>query len=163
LRLERIELYQLHTVDSKVPYADQVGALVDLQREGKIRYIGVSNVDVGHLRVARSLARVVSVQNRYNATDRESEPVLDVCDRDGIVFIPWFPLDAGDIASWPAAQGIARHHGCTVFQVAIAWLLRRSPWVVPIPGTSSVEHLEENVAAGGIVLSEGEFAELNAR
>jgi aryl-alcohol dehydrogenase-like predicted oxidoreductase len=161
LRLDRIELYQLHTVDPKVPYADSIGALADLQREGKIRSIGVSNVDVEHLRIARSLVEVVSVQNRYNATDRESEPVLDACERDGLAFIPWFPLDAGDIASWGAAQAIAQRHRCSVFQIAIAWLLRRSRAILPIPGTSSVEHLEENVAAAGIPLSEGEFAELS--
>jgi pyridoxine 4-dehydrogenase len=161
LRLDCIELYQLHAVDPKIPYADQIGALAELQREGKIRYVGVSNVGLEHLRIARSVLQVVSVQNRYNATDRESEPVLQMCERESIVFIPWFPLDAGDIGKSGPAQAIAATRGCSPFQIALAWLLARSPQMLPIPGTSSLAHLEENVAAAGIALGDGEFAQLS--
>ncbi|HTV73204.1 MAG TPA: aldo/keto reductase [Candidatus Acidoferrales bacterium] len=162
LRLDHIELYQLHTVDPRLPYADQIGALADLRKEGKIRHIGVSNVALEHLRIARSIVEVVSVQNRYNFADRESEPVLQACERDGLVFIPWFPLDAGEIGKSATVQAIAARTGCSPYQLAIAWLLRRSRQMLPIPGTSSAAHLEENIAASGVALSDDEFAELSA-
>jgi len=163
LRIDRIDLYQLHSPDSRVPLDDSVGALVDLQREGKIRHIGVSNVDISELAAARRVATIVSVQNRYNLTDRSSEPVLSACERDGIVFLPWFPLSAGSDAqrvSGPLAEVAARHQA-TPAQVAIAWLLARTPVMLPIPGTSQVKHLEENVAAADIRLSEDDFAVLD--
>jgi pyridoxine 4-dehydrogenase len=131
LRLERIDLYQLHAPDPNVPIAESLGELNALQNEGKIRHIGISNFDVDQLAQAREMSTVVSVQNRYNVEDRASDPVVDVCERDGLGFLPWAPLGAGSVDAQPA----------------IAWLLQRSPVVVPIPGTSSVEHLEENVDA----------------
>ncbi|HEY0798172.1 MAG TPA: aldo/keto reductase [Candidatus Baltobacteraceae bacterium] len=162
LRAEAIDLYQLHAVDPKVPYAEQVGVLEDLRREGKIRLVGVCNVGVDELDVARSVAPIVSVQNRYNMTDRSSEDVLEICEREGLAFLPWFPLDAGDIGESAPAQEIARAHGCSVYAVALAWLLKRSESMLPIPGTSSIEHLEENVAAARLELSDEEFRKLAA-
>lgn len=135
LRLERIDLYQLHAPDPRIPIAESLGELNALQNEGKIRHIGVSNFDVDELEQARELSTVVSVQNRYSVDDREHEPVLEVCERDGLAFLPWYPLGAGSVES-P--------------QAALAWLLKRSPVMVPIPGTSSIEHLEENVAAAAL-------------
>jgi pyridoxine 4-dehydrogenase len=155
LRTDRIDLYQLHSPDPRVPLDESVGALVDLQREGKIRHIGVSNVDISELAAARRVATIVSVQNRYNLTDRSSEPVLSKCERDGIAFIPWFPLSAGSDAacvSVPIAEVAARHQA-TPAQVAIAWLLARTPVMLPIPGTSSLAHLEENQQAARLRLS----------
>jgi aryl-alcohol dehydrogenase-like predicted oxidoreductase len=143
LRLDRIDLYQFHRPDPNVPYAESIGALAELQRAGKIRHIGVSNVSLQELSRAQRAVTVVSVQNRYNATDRDSEEVLKVCERAGMAFIPWFPLGAGrDAAHAPQA---------------IAWLLARSPVILPIPGTSSVAHLEENVAAAALRLSAKEL------
>jgi pyridoxine 4-dehydrogenase len=162
LRVQRIDLYQLHTVDPRVPLEESVGTLAELQREGKIRHIGVSNVDARQLDSARKLVPVVSVQNRYSVADRHSEGVLDACERSGIAFLPWFPLALGELAR---AQGrlaqIARGRGATSAQVALAWLLRRSPAMVPIPGTSLVAHLEENVGAAGLDLTDAEFADLS--
>ena len=157
LKLDRIDLYQLHAPDPEVPYEDSVGALRELQEEGKIRHIGVSNVSVDQLEQARSLVAVVTVQNRYNLTDRHSEDVLEACEREGIGFIPWFPLATGDLAQ-PGGplEEIAGRHGATPSQVALAWLLARSPVMLPIPGTSSVAHLEENWAALDLSLDEGE-------
>ena len=137
LRLERIDLYQLHAPDPNVPIAESLGELNALQNEGKIRHIGVSNFNADQLAQAREMTTVVSVQNRYNANDREHEPVLEACERDGLGFIPWFPLSAGDMGD----DGPQR---------ALAWLLHKSPVMLPIPGTSSVEHLEENIAAASI-------------
>jgi pyridoxine 4-dehydrogenase len=162
LRVERIDLYQLHAVDSKVPYEESVGALAELQNEGKIRNIGVSNVGLGELEIARSLVDVVSVQNRFSIDDQDSADVLDTCDQEGLAFIPWFPLAAGRVDEGDAIARIAEVHDASSFQIAIAWLLARSPAMLPIPGTSSVEHLEENVAAAGIKLSADELAELSA-
>ena len=163
LNVDRIDLYQLHAPDEHVPYAESVGALKELQEEGKIRHIGVSNVSVEQLAEARSLVEVVTVQNRFNLTDRVDQDVLDVCERDGIGFIPWFPLEAGDLAKPGGILGeIAAAHGATPGQVALAWLLAHSPVMLPIPGTSSVAHLEENVAAAGLVLSADEVARLDA-
>jgi pyridoxine 4-dehydrogenase len=161
LRLDRIDLYQLHTVDSKVPYEDSVGALKELQDEGKIRHVGISNVSVDELEQARSIVEVVTVQNRYNLEDRRSEDVLDACEAAGIGFIPWFPLATGDLAGTGGPlDRIARGHDATPAQVALAWLLARSPVMLPIPGTSSIEHLEENVAATRLELSPDEVSEI---
>ncbi len=157
LKLERIDLYQLHSPDPKVPYEDSVGALKELQDEGKIRHIGISNVSVDELEQAREIVDVVTVQNRYNLTDRSSEDVLDASEQAGIGFIPWFPLATGSLAEpGGALDAVASAHDATPGQVAIAWLLARSEVMLPIPGTSSAEHLEENVAAEELTLSEEE-------
>ncbi len=158
LRVDRIDLYQHHTPDPKVPYEESIGALKELQDEGKVRLVGVSNVDLEELATARSIVDVVSVQNRYNLTDRRSEDVLEQCERDGLGFIPWFPLATGQLAQ-PGGplDEIAEAHRATPSQIALAWLLGRSPVMLPIPGTSSVGHLEENVAAAAIELTEAEF------
>jgi pyridoxine 4-dehydrogenase len=162
LGLERIDLFQLHRVDPQVPLEDQVGTLVELQREGKIRYIGLSNVSVEQIQAARKIARIVSVQNRYNLTDRSSEAVLDLCEKENFGFIPWFPIATGTLAqSKGALESVARELGATTTQVALAWLLRRSPVMLPIPGTSSVAHLEENVAAAAFQLSDEQFKTLD--
>jgi pyridoxine 4-dehydrogenase len=163
LRLDRIDLYQLHTVDPKVPYEDSIGALRELQEEGKIRHIGISNVDVAHYDEARSLVEVVTVQDRFNLTDRASEDVLDRCTGDGIGFIPWFPLATGELArpGGPLDE-IAHAHDATPGQIALAWLLQRSPVMLPIPGTGSVEHLEDNMGARDVRLTEEEMARLEA-
>lgn len=162
LRMERIDLYQLHTVDPHVAIEESVGTLVDLQAQGKIRHIGVSNVTVEELSRARRVARVVSVQNRYSLADRESDDVVEACTRSGLGFLPWHPLEAGTLARPRDARlrRIARNHKATPAQVALAWLLKRSPAVLPIPGTSSVAHLEENVGAAHLHLSDEEFEEL---
>jgi pyridoxine 4-dehydrogenase len=161
LKVERIDLYQLHRPDPKVPYEDSVGALKELQDDGKIRLIGVSNVDTDQLATAREIADVVSVQNRYSLTDRGSEDVLAVCGRDGLGFIPWFPLAVGRLAEpGGVLDEIAAEHDAKPAQVALAWLLKRSPSILPIPGTSSVEHLEENLGAATVDLSDEEFEEL---
>jgi pyridoxine 4-dehydrogenase len=157
LRVDRIDLYQLHAVDPKVPYPEQIGALVELQREGKVRHIGLSNVDPEHLRIASEIVPIISVQNRYNITDRSAEPVLRACERAGIPFLPWFPLEAGTPARNAGLIALAAEKGCSVYQLALAWLLKRSPLMLPIPGTSSIEHLQENVAAAALILSEEEF------
>jgi aryl-alcohol dehydrogenase-like predicted oxidoreductase len=162
LRVDRIDLYQLHRPDPKVPYEESVGALKQLQDEGKIRLIGVSNVSTEQLATARGIADVVSVQNRFNLTDRATEDELDQCEQDGIGFIPWFPLADGRLAqSGGPLDEIAQAHDATPSQVALAWLLQRSPVMLPIPGTSSVEHLEENVGAAGIELSGDEMETLS--
>jgi pyridoxine 4-dehydrogenase len=162
LKVERIDLYQLHVPDRTVRYEESVGALKELQDDGKIRLIGVSNVSVEQLATARGIADVVSVQNRFNLTDRATEDELDQCEQDGIGFIPWFPLAVGRLArpGGPLDE-IAAGHDATPSQVALAWLLQRSPVMLPIPGTSSVEHLEENVAAAGIELGEDELETLS--
>ena len=155
LKVDRIDVYQLHTVDRKVPYEDSICALAQLQEEGKIRHIGVSNVSVANLATAREQVDVVTVQNRYNITDRRSEDVLDECEKLGIGFIPWAPVLAGALtrAGGPV-DAIAGDHNATVAQISLAWLLHRSKTMLPIPGTSSLDHLEENVAAAGISLTE---------
>jgi len=177
LRLDRIDLYQLHSPDPDVPYEDSVGALKELQDEGKIRHIGVSNVSVEQLEQARGIVEVVTVQNRYNLQERQSEDVLDECERAGdhgsapgtarrspqIGFIPWFPLAIGRLAdSGGPLDRIASDHEATPAQIALAWLLARSPVMLPIPGTSSVEHLEENLAATRIQLSDDEVREIGS-
>jgi pyridoxine 4-dehydrogenase len=155
LRLERIDLLQLHRIDPKVPLADQIGTLVDLQREGKIKHLGLSEVNVVEIEAVRRIATIVSVQNRYNLVDRKSEPVLDYCTRENLGFIPWFPLAVGALAKpgGPLAQAAERLHA-KPSQVAIAWLLAKSPVMLPIPGTSTVKHLEENTAAAKLVLDD---------
>jgi pyridoxine 4-dehydrogenase len=161
LRLERIELYQLHRVDPKVPFEESLGALIELRDEGKIARIGLSNVSVDQLRRARELTPIVSVQNRYNLADRADEDVLEECEREGLGFLPWFPLSTGKLASpgSPLAQ-MAQRHDATPAQIALAWLLHRSRVMLPIPGTASVAHLEENVGAAAIELSADEVREL---
>jgi aryl-alcohol dehydrogenase-like predicted oxidoreductase len=162
LRLERIDLYQLHTVDPGVPIEDSVGALAELQDEGKIRHIGVSNVSGEQLDRARSIAPIVSVQNRYNLSDRGSEEVLDACERDGLAFLPWFPLAVGKLARpGGPVDDIAQAHDATPAQVALAWLLQRSPVTLPIPGTSSIAHFDENAEARELELSEDEVRTLS--
>ena len=160
LRLERIELYQLHTPDPVVPFEDSVGTLAQLKSEGKIRLIGLSNVTQEHIERARRIVPIVSVQNRYSFADREWDYVVDYCERNGIAFIPWFPLGAGRVAG-QILDPIARAHQATPHQIALAWLLKRSPIMLPIPGTSSVKHLEENIAAAALQLSEEEFQKLS--
>jgi pyridoxine 4-dehydrogenase len=163
LRVERIDLYQLHAPDPQVPLEESLGALRELQEEGKVRHIGVSNVSRDELDRARAVVDVVTVQNRYNLTDRHSEDVLDACEREGIGFIPWFPLAIGDLAR-PGGplDDLARTHDATPGQLALAWLLGRSPVMLPIPGTASEEHLEENLGAADIELDEGELDRLAA-
>ncbi len=154
LKLQCIDLYQLHAPDPRVPLEDQVGGLAELQAAGKIRHIGLSNVGVDEVRRAQRSAPIVSVQNRYNLSDRSSDDVLAACEQEGIAFLPWYPLAAGREASAGGALAeVADRHQATPAQIAIAWLLARSPVMVPIPGTSSLGHLEENVAATSIRLS----------
>ncbi|MDP1848861.1 MAG: aldo/keto reductase [Solirubrobacteraceae bacterium] len=162
LRVERIDLYQLHAPDPDVPYEESVGALAEMQGDGLIRHIGLSNVTVDELEEARSIVEVVTVQNRFNLTDRRSVEVLNVCERDGLGFLPWFPLAAGELArpGGPVAE-IARAHDATTGQVALAWLLARSPVMLPIPGTGSLAHLEENVDAAELVLDDPELQQLD--
>ena len=163
LRLERIDLIQLHRIDGEVPLADQLGAFKELQEEGKVRHIGVSEVSVAELEEARSIVDVVSVQNLYNLTNRQSQDVLDHATEHGIGFIPWFPIATGDLAApdSPVAD-IARELDATPSQVALAWLLHTSPVVLPIPGTKSVEHLTENLGAAQLRLSDEDMARLDA-
>jgi aryl-alcohol dehydrogenase-like predicted oxidoreductase len=164
LKVERIDLYQLHAVDPKVPYADSVGELARLQKEGKIRHIGVSNVNVEQLAQARSIVDVVSVQNRYNVADRSSDPVLAECEKAGIAFIPWSPLsqnpNEAESASRKSLEAVAARRGIPVPQAALAWLLARSPVMLPIPGTSKRQHLEENVAAAAVNFTAEEMREI---
>jgi aryl-alcohol dehydrogenase-like predicted oxidoreductase len=161
LRLDCIPLFQLHRIDNKVPVADQIGALTELRDEGKIRFIGLSEVSVSQLEEVRALTPVATVQNKYNLGDRSAEPVLDECERQGLGFIPWFPLNTGHLAGagGPLAAA-AERHGATPAQLALAWLLHRSPVMLPIPGTSKVDHLEDNMKAATIDLSEDEVAAL---
>jgi len=161
LRLERIDLYQLHSVDHRVPIEDSIGTLVDLQREGKIRCIGVSNVSADELSRAQSVAEIVSVQNGYNLWDRSSDGLIDVCATAGIVFIPFYPLAKGRLArSDSPVERIAERYHATPGQIALAWLLHRSPVMLPIPGTSSLAHFEENLGAASIRLTTEEFQTL---
>lgn len=163
LGLEQIPLFQLHRVDPLVPLEDSVGELAELQKEGKIGAIGLSEVDVPQIRAARAVAEIVSVQNRYNLADRAHEAVVDHCDAEGIAFIPWYPVATGALAR-PGGilDAFSATHGATPAQLALAWLLRRSPVMVPIPGTKSRAHLEENVGAVDVTLSDDEYAQLSA-
>lgn len=166
LRLERIDLYQLHRIDPDVPEEDQFGFLQVARQAGKIRHIGLSEVSIEQIERARVFFPVASVQNRYNLVDRMSESVVDYCDREGIAFIPWYPLKAGKLgegaasAAFASVDTIAKAHDATPMQIAMAWLLGRSRVMLPIPGTSKVRHLEENIAAAGINLSDEEFRRL---
>jgi len=162
LKVERIDLYQLHRPDPKIAFEDSVWFLAQLRDEGKIRHVGLSNVGVREMEIALDIVPVVSVQNRYNLSDRSSEALLQACEREEVGFIPWFPLATGRLAR-PGSplDEIASHHGVTPSQVALAWLLKHSPAMVPIPGTSSVSHLEENVAAAALELTDDEMAGLD--
>lgn len=162
LRLERIDIYQFHRPDPKVPFEDSLGTLAKLQAAGKIRHIGLSNVTAKELARARQIVPIVSVQNRYNLLDRASEDLIGVCEREGLAFIPWFPLATGELAR-PGGplDRIAQRHQARPSQIALAWLLKRSPAILPIPGTSTVAHLEENTAGARISLSQQEFDELS--
>ena len=159
LRLERIDVYQLHTPDNVVSFDVSVETLAELKHEGKIRMVALSNVTQEHIERARRIVPIVSVQNRYSFADREWDYVVDYCERNGIVFIPWFPLGAGRVAGEVLNQ-VAQAHHASPTQVALAWLLRRSPVILPIPGTSSIEHLEQNVAAASLRLKDEEYEEL---
>ena len=163
LKVDRIDLIQLHRIDPQVPLADQLGAFKELQDQGKVRHIGISEVSVEELQAAREIVDVVSVQNRYNLTDRKSQDVLDLATAQGIAFIPWFPIATGDLAApdSPVAD-IARELDATPSQVALAWLLQKSPVVLPIPGTKSVGHLIENLGAARLTLSDDDMARLDA-
>ncbi|WP_052373049.1 aldo/keto reductase [Amycolatopsis taiwanensis] len=162
LRLDRIDLYQLHRIDPTVPLADQIGALRRLQQEGKVRHVGLSEVTVEQLAEARTIMPIVSVQNRYNLVDRSSDPVLDYCEQHGIAFMPWLPVARTRPVADDPIDTVARRVGATRTQVALAWLLHRSPVMLPIPGTSSRKHLEENIAAAKVVLSDEDVEILTA-
>ncbi|MGV3614496.1 MAG: aldo/keto reductase [Fimbriimonas sp.] len=163
LKVERIDLYQLHRIDAKVPRDEQFGVLADMQREGKIRHLGLSEVNVEEIEAAQKHFKVTSVQNLYNLSNRQSEEVLNYCEANGIGFIPWFPVAAGALAK-PGGilDEASKRHGATVAQLALAWLLRRSPVMLPIPGTSSIAHLEENVAAADVRLTDEEYEAITA-
>jgi len=161
LQLEHIDLWQLHRIDSKVPREEQFGTLADFIAEGKVRYVGLSEVSVEEIEAARKQVPIVSVQNLYNVGNRKSENVLNYCERENIGFIPWFPLNTGNLARpGGSLDEMAKRHNATPAQVALAWLLRRSPVMLPIPGTSSVTHLEENIGGVAVQLSDDEFNEL---
>jgi aryl-alcohol dehydrogenase-like predicted oxidoreductase len=163
LGLEQIRLFQLHRVDPPVPLEDSVGELAALQKEGKIAHIGLSEVDVPQIRAAQAVAEIVSVQNRYNLADRVHEAVVEHCDAAGIAFIPWYPVATGALARpGGVLDEYATSHGATPAQLALAWLLRRSPTMLPIPGTKSVAHLEENLGAVDVTLSDDEYARLSS-
>ena len=159
LKVERIDLYQLHRIDPKVPVAESLGALKDLQKQGKIRHIGLSEVKVSEIEEAMKTVPIVSIQNEYNISNRKSEEALTYCEAHGIGFIPWFPVAAGKLAApGGVLDEVAKRHEASVAQLALAWLLHRSPVLLPIPGTSSVEHLEENVEASDLELTDDEWA-----
>ena len=163
LKTERIELWQLHRIDPKVPVEESLGVAAKLQKQGKIRHIGLSEVKPAEIEQARKVVEIVSVQNQYNIGDRRHEDVVDYCEKKSIAFIPWFPVAAGALAR-PGGKldAAAKKHGATVSQLSLAWLLHRSPVMLPIPGTSSVAHLEENVAAAGLQLGDADWAEIEA-
>jgi pyridoxine 4-dehydrogenase len=160
LRLERIEVYQLHIPDPVISFEASVETLAQLRNEGKIRLVALSNVTQEHIERARKIVPIVSVQNRYSFADREWDYVVDYCERNGIAFIPWFPLGAGKVAGQVLDRIAAAHHASPT-QIALAWLLRRSPIMLPIPGTSSIEHLEQNVAAGSLRLTDEDYEALS--
>jgi pyridoxine 4-dehydrogenase len=163
LKLERIDLYQLHRIDAKVPLDESLGALKELQKAGKIRHIGLSEVSEGDIKKANKTVKIVSVQNQYNLSDRRHEKVLQYCERENLAFIPWFPVAAGKLAR-PGGplDTIAQKHNATIAQLSIAWLLHHSPVMVPIPGTSSVKHLEENMGSGKVHLTAEEWKTLES-
>jgi len=160
LKLDRIDLYQLHAPDPKVPFEDQVGTLARFRKEGKVRHVGLSNVTVKQLEAARKIVPIVSVQNRYNLGDRHSEDVLKACERLGIAFLPWYPLGDGSCLRNAKVKALAHKVGATPSQVVLAWLLKKSPVMLPIPGTGNVQHLEENMGAAKIQLSDADFSSL---
>ena len=163
LKVERIDLWQLHRIDPKVPVEESLGEIAKLQTEGKIRHVGLSEVGVEEIERARKVVPIVSVQNKYNLSERKHEAVLMYCETQGIGFIPWYPVAAGKLtAAGGKLDMVARGCGASVSQLMVAWLLRRSAVMLPIPGTSKVEHLEENVAAGGLELSEAEWHDVEA-
>jgi pyridoxine 4-dehydrogenase len=162
LKLDRIDLFQLHRIDPKVPLEDQLGELKRLQDEGKVRHLGLSGVSVDQLTAAQQIAAVVSVQNQFNLADRAAEPVLDYCARQGLAFIPYRPLATGKLGAVSSVAELAARHDATPAQLALAWLLKRSPVMLPIPGTSSVRHLEDNMRGAAIRLTGDEFDELSA-
>jgi aryl-alcohol dehydrogenase-like predicted oxidoreductase len=161
LKVERIDLWQLHRIDPKVPVEESLGAIKDLQKQGKIRHVGLSEVKPHEIDQARKVIDIVSVQNQYNLGDRQHEDVVDYCTKHHLAFIPWFPVAAGKLAK-PGGKldAAAKAHGATVSQLSLAWLLHRSPVMLPIPGTSSVEHLEENIGAAGVTLTSAEWKEI---
>jgi pyridoxine 4-dehydrogenase len=160
LRLDQIALYQFHRPDPEVPLEDSIGALVELKEEGKIRHIGLSNVNEDQLRRAQAMTAIVSIQNRYNPGDRKSDTLVDLCEQEELIFLPWAPIQ--NLDRFPALTDIAKRHETTAHQIALAWLLARSRTMLTIPGTGSVDHLEENVAAAGLRLDPEEIAALNA-
>lgn len=161
LKLDRIELWQLHRIDPKVPADEQFGVMREFQREGLVRHLGLSEVSAAEIDRARRIVPIVSIQNRYNIADRKWDPELDYCEREGLAFLPWFPLSAGSLGEGGALHRVAQRHGASVYQVALAWLLAHSPSMLVIPGTSSSGHLEENIAAAEIRLTERDRAELD--
>src|SRR3984957_770993 len=163
LKEKTIQLWQLHRIDPKTPVEESLGAIKDLQKQGKIRHIGLSEVKVPEIEQARKVVEIVSVQNKYNLSDRDHEDVLEYCEKNNIAFIPWFPVAAGKLAQpGGVLDTAAKKHGATVSQLSLAWLLQHSPVILPISGTSSVEHLEENVKAADVTLSDSEWAEIEA-
>ncbi len=163
LKLERIDLWQLHRIDPKTPVEESLGEIAKMQQEGKIRHVGLSEVKPPEIEPARKVIDIVSVQNKYNLSDREHEDVVEYCTTHNLGFIPWFPVAAGKLAqSGGKLDAIAKKHKATVSQLSLAWLLHRSPVILPIPGTSSLEHLEENVAAADVKLADAEWAEIEA-
>lgn len=163
LKLDCIDLYQLHKIDPKVPLEETLGVLKNMQNQGKIRYIGLSNVSVAEIEQAKKIVDIVSVQNQYNISNRQSEDVLQYCEKHKLGFIPWYPIASGDLTHAEALTKIANQKNATPAQIAIAWLLKRSPVILPIPGTSTLAHLEENIGAADIDLTDNEFALLSAR
>jgi len=163
LKLERIDLWQLHRIDPKVPVEESLGAIKELQKQGKIRHVGLSEVKPHEIEQARKVIDIVSVQNQYNLSDRQHEDIVEYCTKHKIAFIPWFPVAAGKLAR-PGGKldTVAKAHGATVSQLSLAWLLHRSPVILPIPGTSSVNHLEENIAAASVHLSAAEWKDIEA-
>jgi aryl-alcohol dehydrogenase-like predicted oxidoreductase len=161
LGVETIDLYQHHRPDPDVPYAESIGTLRELRDEGKIRHVAVSNVNMERLAIARGIVEIAAVQNQYSLTDRRAQDVLEECERSGIGFVPWAPLDAGALPPGGPVDRIAERHGATPMQIALAWLLHASPAMLPIPGTGSLDHLEENVAAAEIELSADDMRELD--
>lgn len=165
LAIERIDVYQLHTVDPRVPFEESFQTLLDLQKEGKIRYIGLSNIKQEQYKIARSMGRIVSVQNNYNLFNREHDDIVRLCEKDNIAFIPYFPMAGSNqttLATDTIVSKIAQLHHASVYQIALAWLLQRSPIMLPIPGTSSVKHLEENMAASNIKLTDQDLQLLDS-
>jgi pyridoxine 4-dehydrogenase len=161
LRLDRIDVYQLHRVDPQVPLEESVGALAQLRAEGKMRHVGLSNISEEQLDRAREIVPIVSIQNRYSVAERDDDALVDRCERDGLAYLPWRPLAAGVAESSGPWESVARAHGATAAQISLAWLLHRSPAMLPIPGTSSIDHLEEDVAAARLELTDEEFEALS--